>query len=72
MREPIWEDVEDIQIPEDFLTHQDTNCVLEAIRIIKDEYGDEVAVIGKTMGPWSLGYHCFGVEPFLLMSLDFA
>ncbi len=70
MREPIWEDVEDIQIPEDFLTHQDTNCVLEAIRIIKDEYGDEVAVIGKTMGPWSLGYHCFGVEPFLLMSLD--
>ncbi len=22
------------------------------------------------MGPWSLGYHCFGVEPFLLMSLD--
>ena len=70
MREPIWEDVEDIQIPEDFLTHQDTNCVLEAIRILKDEYGDEVAVIGKTMGPWSLGYHCFGVEPFLLMSLD--
>ena len=22
------------------------------------------------MGPWSLGYHCFGVEPFLLMTLD--
>ena len=22
------------------------------------------------MGPWTLGYHCFGVEPFLLMSLD--
>ena len=22
------------------------------------------------MGPWSLGYHCFGVEKFLLMSLD--
>ena len=22
------------------------------------------------MGPWSLGYHTFGVEPFLLMSLD--
>jgi MtaA/CmuA family methyltransferase len=29
-----------------------------------------VAIIGKTMGPWSLGYHGFGVEPFLLMSLD--
>ena len=70
MREPIWEDVDDIKIPSNYLTHQDTKCVLDAIRILKKEYGDEVAVIGKTMGPWSLGYHCFGVEPFLLMSLD--
>ena len=70
MREPIWEQPEDIKIPADFLTHQDTRCVLEAIKILKREFGDEVAVIGKTMGPWSLGYHCFGVEPFLLMSLD--
>ena len=44
--------------------------MLEAIKILKKAYGDEVAIIGKTMGPWSLGYHCFGVEPFLLMSLD--
>ena len=70
MREPIYEDVDDINIPSDLLTHQDTKCVLDAIKILKKEYGDEVAVIGKTMGPWSLGYHCFGVEPFLLMSLD--
>ncbi len=70
MREPIWGDVEDIKIPPDLLTHGDTYCVLEAIRILRKEYGDEVAIIGKTMGPWSLGYHCFGVEPFLLMSLD--
>lgn len=70
MREPIWEDVDDIEIPPDFLTHQDTKCVLDAIRILKKEYGDEVAIIGKTMGPWSMGYHCFGCEPFLLLSLD--
>ena len=31
MREPIWEDVDDIAIPDDFLTHPDTQCVLEAI-----------------------------------------
>ena len=68
MKEPIYKDEDDIQIPSDLLTHQDTRCVLEAIRILKGEYGDEVAVIGKTMGPWSLGYHCFGVEDFLLMS----
>ena len=70
MREPIWHDVDDIRIPNDYLTHTDTHCVLEAIRILKDRYGDEVAIVGKTMGPWTLGYHCFGVEPFLLMSLD--
>lgn len=70
MREPIWEDVDDIRVPSDYLTHRDTACVCEAIRILKKRYGDEVAVVGKTMGPWSLGYHCFGVEPFLLMSLD--
>lgn len=70
MREPIYEDVDDINIPSDLLTHQDTKCVLDAIKILKKEYGDEVAIIGKTMGPWSLGYHGFGVESFLLMSLD--
>ncbi len=70
MSEPIWETADDIVIPRDFLTHPDTACVLDAIRRLKAEYGDEAAVIGKTMGPWSLAYHCFGVERFLLLSLD--
>ncbi|MFH1571583.1 MAG: MtaA/CmuA family methyltransferase [Gemmatimonadota bacterium] len=70
MSEPIWAKPDDIRIPADLLTHPDTRCVLEAIRRLKAEYGDQVAVIGKTMGPWSLAYHCFGVEPFLLLSLD--
>ncbi len=70
MNEPIWSGPEDIKIPSDLLTHPDTSCVLEAIRILRREFGDEVAIVGKTMGPWSLGYHCFGVEKFLLMSLD--
>ncbi len=70
MAQPIWQSFDDIVIPADLLTHQDTSCVLEAISILRREYGDEVAIIGKTMGPWSLAYHCFGVEAFLLMSLD--
>jgi [methyl-Co(III) methanol-specific corrinoid protein]:coenzyme M methyltransferase len=70
MREPIWESLEDIRIPTDFLLHPDAQCVIEAIKILKRDYGDDVAIIGKTMGPWSLGYHCMGVEPFLLLSLD--
>ncbi len=70
MTEPIWSEPDDIRIPADFVKHPDAKCVLDAIRILKKEFGDEVAVIGKTMGPWSMGYHCFGVERFLLMSLD--
>jgi len=70
MREPIWQRHEDIRIPDDVLDHPDTKCVIDAIKILRREFGNEVAIIGKTMGPWSLGYHCFGVEPFLLLSLD--
>ena len=70
MREPIWQTADDIEIPPNLLTHPDTKCVLDAIGILRKQYGDEVAIIGKTMGPWSLAYHCFGVEDFLLLSLD--
>jgi len=70
MAEPIWKDASDIRIPDNWLSHPDITCVLDAIRLLRKEFGDEVAVIGKTMGPWSLGYHCFGVQEFLLMTID--
>ncbi len=70
MREPIYTKPEDIRFPDNWLNHPDTQCVIEAIRILRREYGNEVAIVGKTMGPWSLAYHSFGVEPFLLLSLD--
>ena len=37
---------------------------------MKKQFGDEVAIIGKSMGPWTLAYHVFGVETFLLMTID--
>jgi [methyl-Co(III) methanol-specific corrinoid protein]:coenzyme M methyltransferase len=70
MREPIYSGPEDIRFPHDWLNHTDTQCVIRAICILRKEFGNEVAIIGKTMGPWSLAYHTLGVEPFLLMSLD--
>jgi [methyl-Co(III) methanol-specific corrinoid protein]:coenzyme M methyltransferase len=69
MTEPIYESPSDIRIEDDWMEHPDTQCVLEAIRILRARFPD-VAIIGKTMGPWSLGYHTFGVERFLLLSLD--
>jgi [methyl-Co(III) methanol-specific corrinoid protein]:coenzyme M methyltransferase len=69
MTEPIYDSPSDIRIEDDWMEHPDTQCVLEAIRILRARFPD-VAIIGKTMGPWSLGYHTFGVERFLLLSLD--
>lgn len=70
MREPIFTTPEEIAIPDDVLEHPDAKVVPDAIRILRRRFGDSVAIVGKTMGPWSMGYHTFGVEPFLLMSLD--
>jgi MtaA/CmuA family methyltransferase len=69
MTQPIYASPDDIHIADDWMEHPDAQCVLEAIKILRAQFPD-VAIIGKTMGPWSLGYHTFGVERFLLMSLD--
>jgi MtaA/CmuA family methyltransferase len=69
MTQPIYQSPEDIRIDDEWIEHPDTQCVLEAIKILRKQFPD-VAIIGKTMGPWSLAYHTFGVERFLLMSLD--
>jgi [methyl-Co(III) methanol-specific corrinoid protein]:coenzyme M methyltransferase len=42
---------------------------LAAIRLLRKRFGDEVAVVGKVFGPWTLGYHLFGVEEFLVNTL---
>ena len=70
MGNPIWKTPDDIKIPSGFLEHQDNLAITKSIEILKKEVGDEVAIIGKTMGPWTLAYHVFGVEPFLLLSID--
>ena len=70
MTKPIWKGPEDVHIPPGFLEHRDTIAMTRSISILKEEFGDEVAIIGKTMGPWTLAYHVFGVEPFLLMTID--
>jgi [methyl-Co(III) methanol-specific corrinoid protein]:coenzyme M methyltransferase len=62
---PIWKQPEDIAIPEDFLERPTVKTVIEAIRLLRAEVGDEVGIIGKVYGPWSMAYHTFGLQPFL-------
>jgi [methyl-Co(III) methanol-specific corrinoid protein]:coenzyme M methyltransferase len=69
-KEPLCRTPDDIRVPAGFLDHPDLRCILGAIRALKQEFGERAAVIGKAMGPWTLAYQCFGLEPFLLLTVD--
>jgi MtaA/CmuA family methyltransferase len=64
-----WAEPEQVLIPADFLEKPSTRAVLDAIRILRGKYGDQVAILGKVMGPWTLSYHMHGVQAFLLETL---
>jgi [methyl-Co(III) methanol-specific corrinoid protein]:coenzyme M methyltransferase len=65
----LYDEPEQIQIPPGFLDRLPTRTVLDALRILKRRY-DDVALVGKVFGPWTLGYHLFGTENLLIMVLD--
>jgi [methyl-Co(III) methanol-specific corrinoid protein]:coenzyme M methyltransferase len=67
---PIWSRAEDIRIPPNFLDHPSCQTPLKAISLLKKRLGDSAAVCGKVFGSWTLGYHLFGVENFLIGTLD--
>jgi MtaA/CmuA family methyltransferase len=67
---PLWQRARDIRVPDDLLEHPDVRCVLDAIRLLRHRLGDDAAIVGKALGPWTLAYHVFGLEPFLIMSLE--
>lgn len=64
-----YEEPEDIIIPTDFLEQPSIRTVLDALRILKKEYGDHVCLVGKVMGPWTLSYHLHGTQNFLIKTI---
>ena len=67
---PIFENAEDITIPADLLTNPGCAVPLKAISLLKKQLGNDAAVCGKVFGSWTQGYHYFGVEKFLIKTLD--
>ena len=65
-----WERPEDAAIPDDLLERQPIRTNLEAIRIAKARYGEEVAILGKVMGPLSLAQVMRGVDAMMMDLLD--
>jgi [methyl-Co(III) methanol-specific corrinoid protein]:coenzyme M methyltransferase len=62
-------EVAQLQIPENLLEKPSIKVVLEALELLRKNYGSHVGIIGKVMGPWTLSYHMSGVQDFLLWSL---
>ena len=37
--------------------------------MLKEHFGDKVMIPGKVMGPWTLSYHVYNVQAFLMDTL---
>ena len=67
---PIFNDSDDIRIPDDLLQRPGCAVPLRAISLLRKRLGDDAAVCGKVFGGWTQAYHYFGVEKFLMMTID--
>jgi len=67
---PIFRTADDIRIPKDLLKRPACTVPLEAIRLLKKRLGDDAGVCGKVFGGWTQAYHYFGVENFLIGTID--
>ena len=67
---PIFKDVNDIRIPDNLLTHSSARVPLDVLTMLKKELGNDAAVCGKVFGSWTQGYHYFGIENLLMMSIS--
>jgi [methyl-Co(III) methanol-specific corrinoid protein]:coenzyme M methyltransferase len=68
-RGKLWSNSKEIDISKDFLNHNAVQTPLKALSILKKELGSVCAVCGKVFGPWTLGYHVFGTEDWLIKAM---
>jgi [methyl-Co(III) methanol-specific corrinoid protein]:coenzyme M methyltransferase len=68
-REPLYRIGDEIRIPKNLLRRRGCRVPLEALRLLKKRIGGEAAVVGKVFGPWTLGYHMFSVQEFLINTI---
>jgi MtaA/CmuA family methyltransferase len=59
-------DQEEFHLIENWKKAPSIQVVLEALHLLRARLGDQVAIIGKVMGPWTLSYHMMGMEEFLI------
>ena len=54
------------KMPAGFLDHPAVKVVLDAIRLLKKRYSNNIAIIGKVFGPWTTAYNMCGTQEFLI------
>ncbi len=66
-RQPLCASINDeFNIPADLLTRGPCAVPLQSLSLLQKRLGSEIAVVGKAFGPWTLGYHVYGVQEFLI------
>lgn len=65
IKKPI-NNISDYEIPKNYMSRKEFSAMIEVCSRLKNKYKDEVPVIGKVIGPWSLAYHLYGVENLVL------
>ena len=60
-----WVVPDDITIPSDFLEQREAKAIIDAVKILRGRYPG-AGIVGKVMGPWTLAYHMFGPQEFLI------
>jgi MtaA/CmuA family methyltransferase len=58
-----------IRIPACWQEAPSIRVVLDALSLLRRQYGDRIVIVGKAMGPWSLSYHMMGIEEFLISTI---
>lgn len=62
--------LEDFHLPEGWIDAPSIQVVLKALRLLRQQLGHNVVIVGKVMGPWSLSYQLMGIEEFLISTLQ--
>lgn len=60
----------EFSLPDGWMETAAIQTVLRAITLLRKQLGDQVVIVGKVMGPWSLAYHMVGIEEFLISTID--
>jgi MtaA/CmuA family methyltransferase len=68
-RDHPFADPSQVVIPSDLLERRPMRTVIDAISLLRRQYGSRVGIVGKVMGPWTLSYHVHGVQQFLLETI---